>query len=105
MKNVIMIVLAIMFLGTSSLMAQKTEAQARMAEEEKAVQQDERKEISAADLPAPVVTTLAGENFREWTIRKVYKIKRGDSELYEVSLTNGSENVTVTLDKNGNLIR
>jgi hypothetical protein len=72
------------------------------------VQQDtteKRTPVVLTDLPAPVTTTLAGDDYKGWTPSSAFLVAKGDAEYYEVKLTKeGSEANKVKLDKSGKKI-
>ncbi|MBX2967239.1 MAG: hypothetical protein KF845_13925 [Cyclobacteriaceae bacterium] len=106
MKKVFFSMIAILMLSTTVLMAQepvKNEAkEGQAAIEQQVPVQDEKVEIKAEELPQAVRTTLATEEYKDWTIEKAYHLKTLD--YYEVKLKNGAESKSVKFDKDGNVV-
>lgn len=59
--------------------------------------QDSKEKIDPSGLPDAVKTTLAGDDYKEWSTTAAWKA--GDN--YIVALKNGDEIKTVTFDKDG----
>jgi hypothetical protein len=69
------------------------------------VQQDtteKRTPVVPTELPEPVKTTLAGDDYKGWTASSAFLVAKAGTEYYEIKLTKeGSEPNKVKLDKSG----
>lgn len=63
------------------------------------VNQDEKVKIKADELPAPVKSTLDGQDYSGWAIDSAFKYTT--TETYEVVLKKGDEKKTLKFDKMG----
>ena len=64
--------------------------------------QDNKKEITAQELPDAVVTAVKDSEYAEWTLGKVYLIE-GDAPVYELHMFQGDEVLVLLSDAEGNL--
>lgn len=60
--------------------------------------------IKPEDLPQPVKTVLASEDFKDWEITSAFHVTEDGSEYYEVNLTKGPDRQTVKFDKDGKVL-
>ncbi len=66
---------------------------------------DERQAVKAEELPEAVKKTLAGEEFKGYTISTASLVKTADASYYEVSLAKDKETKLVKVDKDGKLLK
>lgn len=66
------------------------------------LEQDNKKEISAQELPEAVVAAVKDSEYGEWTLGKVYLIE-GDAPVYEMHLFQGDEVLVLLSDAEVNL--
>lgn len=59
--------------------------------------------ITEDQLPQPVKTTLAKDDYKDWKVDAAYFYK-GDKEYYQVVLKKDTETKTVNFDKDGNVV-
>lgn len=70
-----------------------------------AVQQDGKTAVKPEELPDAVQKTLAGDDYKGWTVSVAYALKANDgSAYYQVDLKNGEQAKTVKLTADGKLI-
>lgn len=66
-------------------------------------EQDDKREISAQELPEAVVTAFQESEFSEWTVGKVYQVDGAAETTYELHLVSGDESMVLIADTQGNL--
>lgn len=67
------------------------------------VQQDEKTEITKADLPEKVIEILESDRFNTWDVTRVFEMTNDKKEkVYEVVLKNGEKKATFKFDAEGN---
>ena len=66
---------------------------------------DERTSVKAEELPEAVKKTLAGEEFKGYTIAEASLVKTADASYYEVSMAKDKETKIVKVDKEGKLLK
>lgn len=55
-------------------------------------------------LPQAVKNTLAGDDYKGWTIDAAYKVVKDGNEFYKIKLTKDSDTKMVKLDKDGKVV-
>ncbi len=65
--------------------------------------QDNKKEISAQELPEAVVTAFQESEYSDWTVGKVYQVDGSAETTYELHLLQGDETLILVADAQGNL--
>ena len=66
-------------------------------------EQDNKREISAQELPEAVVTAFQESEYSEWTVGKVYQLDGSAETTYELHLVSGDETMVLVADAQGNL--
>lgn len=105
MKKVVFFIASFMLVAVVSVSAQevsKAEAVAVNETEVAATVAQEKTKITKDELPQPVKTTLAGEDFKGWEVANAYVLK--DKNQYEVELKNGAETKTFKFDAEGKVV-
>lgn len=106
MKKVLFIVASFMFVGGISANAQEvsstTKETVAVAEKKVTAVNQEKTKITKDELPQAVQTTLAGDDFKGWSLINAYVIKAKNH--YEVELMNGAELKTFKFDAEGKVI-
>lgn len=68
--------------------------------------QDKNKQvIAASELPAPIQTALAGQDYSGWTVSEASKTEKDGQTFYAVELKNGAETKKVKFDAEGNVAK
>ncbi len=67
-------------------------------------QDDDREEISVAELPAQVSAQLESADYSAWTVDKVYKKEKDGQTFYSVKLKQGNETKKIKFDAQGNKV-
>ncbi len=63
----------------------------------------DREEIAVSDLPSSVTEAIE-DNYADFSIEKAFKSQVNDDVVYHVLLSNGTENMEVTFDADGNKV-
>ncbi|MEK6477134.1 hypothetical protein WJR50_06355 [Catalinimonas sp. 4WD22] len=66
--------------------------------------QDSRTEIQYENLPEAVKTAFEESDYSEQEVTIVYQVQTEDGMQYELSITDGTDTITVTYDAEGNEI-
>jgi len=64
---------------------------------------DNKTKIDPATLPDPVKATLAGDQYKGWTISNAWLVKADPAPYYSIELTKDNQTNTVNIDKDGNV--
>jgi len=99
MKKLFLPMFALVLLSFTAVQAQDTPKTENEAPAQEVVDQDEKVEIKAEELPAAVQESLKSEDYSGWEIETVYHVKSKDQ--YEVKLKNGTESKKVKFNKEG----
>lgn len=106
MKKVLFIIASFMFVGAATVNAQEvagtTKETPALAEKKVTAVNQEKTKITKDELPQSVQTTLAGDDFKGWSLINAYVIKAKNH--YEVELKNGAELKTFKFDAEGKVI-
>jgi hypothetical protein len=109
MKKLVIMFLAVAFIGLNQSLAQVAVVQEAVAQEAEvavaATNNDGETEVAVADLPEAVQVALKAEDYQGWTVSKAYKVKKDGAKFYKVYLTQGDEKVKVKMHPNGELYR
>lgn len=66
---------------------------------------DQDKQISASELPQPIQTALAGQDYSGWTVASATSKEKDGKTVYSVELKNGSETKKVKFDADGTVLK
>jgi hypothetical protein len=100
MKRVIFVIGATLLTG--SLIAGANGVVNKAGSKTVLVQDDPKKEkVDVDQLPQAIKNTLAGDDYKGWTIESAYLVK-GEKEYYQITLKQDHNSKTVNLDKDGN---
>lgn len=102
-KKIVAVFCLGMILTSASLMGQSATIASAKAEQT-TVANDNRQVLKAEELPDAVKKALATDEYKGWTVKEAAKVTiTGDKpeNLYEVALTNGTENRNVRFKEDG----
>ncbi len=103
MKNFILTAAVIAFAGISTVKASETKAPIVIA-----VQQDSTQKVPVKleELPAPVVTTLKADAYKEWTPTTAFLITNADkTQYYQIDVKKGKEVAFIKINKDGVVVQ
>lgn len=96
-----------LFFGSSAMVAANT-----MTENVVMLNDDGRKAVKPEELPEPVRKTLAGTDYKGWTVKEAFVVNStvpGDATTpktwYEVTVTNGKDSKQLNLNPDGTLAK
>jgi uncharacterized cupredoxin-like copper-binding protein len=93
--------LAFMTAGSVAVLAQDT---ASVAQPPAVETEQEGQAIAASELPAPIQSALQGQDYSGWSVSGATQTEKDGKTIYNVELTNGSENKIVKFDAEGNML-
>ncbi|MBS1688912.1 MAG: hypothetical protein JSS96_09325 [Bacteroidetes bacterium] len=79
------------------------QASATTASAQSAAPDEQKTKIEASALPDAVKATLAGAEYKDWTVATAWSVK-ADTEYYVVELKKADQTTTVKFDKDGKKI-
>jgi hypothetical protein len=98
MKKLMFSVLTMLFLGVATLSVNAQVGDTTQRQQT----QDDMIEVTKDELPEPVQTALAGNDYRGWTVMKAYHNKKKDK--FRVELSDGTQSKVYFFDKDGNVV-
>lgn len=69
------------------------------------VNEDERQAVKSEELPEAVKKTLAGDEYKGYTITEATLVKSAEASHYEISLAKDKETKLVKCDKDGKILK
>lgn len=103
MKNFILTATVIAFAGISTVKASETKAPVTIS-----IQQDSTQKVPVKleELPAPVVTTLKADAYKEWTPTTAFLITNADkTQYYQIDVKKGKEVAFIKINKDGVVVQ
>ena len=61
--------------------------------------------IAEGDLPSQIQASLQSDEYKDWTVSKVYRKTKDGQPMYAVELQNGSETKKVKFDAQGKVVK
>lgn len=101
MKRIVLVTAVFVSLWSVNAKAQAPSAETKTTETAAA---PEQKPVSIDELPAPVKTTLASDNYKDWKAVSAVWVKDGDNEYYQIALVKDDQKQAVKLNKDGQLV-
>ncbi|WPP48499.1 PepSY-like domain-containing protein [Catalinimonas niigatensis] len=98
-------IIAIAAIGTFSFATIETNAQAIDKETETVFVQDQRTEIQYEELPDAVSTAFEESQYGQWEVSQVHEVGTEQGTQYELTITDGTQNGTLSFDEEGNMIQ
>lgn len=96
MKKFAIAAIALFAFGTVTVNAQNDKPATAVAQENKV-------QVKSEELPQPVKTALAADEYKGWTMGNIYLVK-AEKEHFAIEMKKGTEVTTLKLDKEGNKI-
>lgn len=103
MKNFILTAAVIAFAGISTVKASETNTPIAIS-----IQQDSTQKVPVKleELPAPVVTTLKADAYKEWTPTTAFLITNADkTQYYQIDVKKGKEVAFIKINKDGVVVQ
>lgn len=103
MKNFILTATVLAFAGLSTVKASELKSPVEVA-----LQQDSTQKVPVKleELPAPVVTTLKADAYKEWTPTGAFLITNADkTQYYQVDVKKGTEVAFIKITKDGVVVQ
>lgn len=103
MKNFILTAAVIAFAGISTVKASETKAPMAIV-----IQQDSTQKVPVKleELPAPVVTTLKADAYKDWTPTTAFLITNADkTQYYQIDVKKGKEVAFIKINKDGVVVQ
>ncbi|MEK6476377.1 PepSY-like domain-containing protein [Catalinimonas sp. 4WD22] len=98
-------IIAIAALGTFSFASLNTTAQPLIEGSEVVFMQDQRTEIKYEELPEAVSTAFEESQYAQWEVSEVFEVSTDQGKQYELTISDGSQNGTLTFDVDGNIVQ
>lgn len=99
MKNFILTAAVLAFASISTVKASETKAPMAIT-----IQQDSTQKVPVKleELPAPVVTTLKADAYKDWTPTTAFLITNADkTQFYQIDVKKGKEVAFIKINKDG----
>ncbi|HEY0175418.1 MAG TPA: hypothetical protein VGC08_03505 [Pedobacter sp.] len=103
MKNFILTAAVLAFAGISAVKASEVKTPAAIS-----IQQDSTQKVPVKleELPAPVVTTLKADAYKEWTPTTAFLITNADkTQYYQIDVKKGNEVAFIKINKDGVVVQ
>lgn len=71
------------------------------SQEDQGLTQDNRTEVQFSELPEEVQTGFEDSEYAAWEVTKAYEVSTDQGTEYELTVSDGAEEKTVTVDENG----
>lgn len=97
-------IIALAALGTFSFVSIDTQAKTVNEEASTVFVQDQRKEIKYEELPDAVTKAFEESQFAAWEVSKVEEVTTEEGKQYALTISDGSEEGTLTFDEEGNMV-
>ena len=103
MKNFILTATVLAFAGISTVKASEVKSPVAIS-----IQQDSTQKVPVKleELPAPVVTTLKADAYKEWTPTTAFLITNADkTQFYQIDVKKGTEVAFIKITKDGVVVQ
>ena len=103
MRNFILTAAVLAFAGISTVKASETKAPVAIT-----IQQDSTQKVPVKleELPAPVVTTLKADAYKDWTPTTAFLITNADkTQFYQIDVKKGKEVAFIKINKDGVVVQ
>lgn len=103
MRNFILTAAVLAFAGISTVKASETKAPIAIT-----IQQDSTQKVPVKleELPAPVVTTLKADAYKDWTPTTAFLITNADkTQFYQIDVKKGKEVAFIKINKDGVVVQ
>ena len=97
-------IIALAALGTFSFAAIDTNAQSVNEETATVLVQDQSKEIEYEQLPDAVKKAFEESQYAEWEVQKVEEVTTEEGKEYNLTVSDGSQEDTLTFDEQGEMV-